>query len=83
MAVIVAVALCEVDGVGVRDVVGGAATTVADDGEEATAVRDELWVTEDGRVDGDEGLTMTVAVELSKQPPLTQAYPGMQHPPPG
>lgn len=84
MVVIVAVVLCEGDGVGVADAVGGAATTVAVDAEEATTVvGDKLCVAEDGRLEREEGLTTTVSVELSRQPPLTQAYPGMQHPPPG
>ena len=85
MVVVVKVGLCVVEGAGVADVVGGAATTtVEDDRDEATSVVVvERCVTEDGGVEGGEGVTTTVAVELSKQPPVTQAYPGMQQPPPG
>lgn len=85
MVMVARVGLCEVGGAGVFDVVGGGATTtLEDDGDEAIiVVVVELCVTEDDRVEGSEGVTTTVAVELSRQPPLTQAYPGMQQPPPG
>jgi hypothetical protein len=55
--------------------------TIEDDG--GGVVTGVVDIRDDDRVEGGEGVTTTVAVELSKQPPLTQAYPGMQQPPPG
>lgn len=77
--------LCVVEGKGVCDVVGGATTSV-DVGEDEPVAVEELVacvVKDDDCVEGVEGVTITVAVELRRQPPLTQAYPGMQQPPPG
>jgi hypothetical protein len=78
MVVIVAVVLVEVDGAAVVDVGGGGGTTAV--GVDGTV---EVCLVDDCTVEAGEGVTTTVAVELSRQPPFTQAYPGIQQPPPG
>jgi hypothetical protein len=73
--VVVGAEFCEVDEAGVVEDVIGDITMIVD--EVTTVVVVDVWV------EGGGGATTTVAVELSRQPPLTQAYPGIQQPPPG
>lgn len=77
--------LCVLEGKGACDVVGGATTSVEAGEDEPMAVEElgACVVKDDDCVEGVEGVTITVAVELRRQPPLTQAYPGIQQPPPG
>lgn len=80
--VVVPLRLCDVG-----DVVADAAeeeetVTVDDDGAETmVVVIDEVCVAVGAVLE--DGMMITVAVELSRQPPVTQAYPGTQQPPPG
>lgn len=70
--VLVPLGFCDVGGGVVADVVGRE-TTAEDEGDEATTVVViKLCVTDCDVNGGVEGVTMTVAVELSRQPPLTQ-----------
>lgn len=75
IVVVVMVGLCALGLAGTADVVGGeATTTVEGEGEEdTTVVVVESDVDNDDRVREGVGVTMRVAVELSRQPPFTQA----------